>query len=135
MVSVAAMATSRSANAIDTTERMVPADELWALVLAARHELEQAIAAQDAMPSDAGLAESGELRDRVASATLELMRLERLWRRHSRDSQLGDLRSAQDGRVSVSGQLSRHAVLALRLPVRGGATSSFTSETRATSAS
>ena len=67
------------------------ADELWALVLAARQELKQAIAAQNSTPPDAGLAESGELRDRVAAATLELMRLERLWRRHSRNSQLGDL--------------------------------------------
>ena len=72
-------------------EAAMTADELWALVLAAKREIEQATEAQKATPPDASLAESGELRDRVASATLELMRLERLWRRHSRNSRLGDL--------------------------------------------
>lgn len=62
---------------------MMTADDLWELVLAARRELGEAIAAQKATPEDATLAENGELRDRVAGATLNVMRLEHKWRRHT----------------------------------------------------
>ena len=62
---------------------MMTADELWELVLAARRELEQAIAVQKATLGNASLAEDGELRDRVAGASLNLMRLEHKWRRHT----------------------------------------------------
>ena len=72
---------------------MMTADDLWELVLAARRDLEQAIAAQKVTSADATLSENGEIRDRVAAATLNVMRLEHKWRRHigGDDSRRGGL--------------------------------------------
>lgn len=82
-------------------ESTVNVEDLWIAVQAAEMELMAADAVQR-IDSDGlrDLAASSGLRDRVALAALNLLRLQRLWRRHigGGESAFGSLQTADEGR-------------------------------------